>query len=207
MSAIKPKKVLAPGDETATQDELSPQSPQQSVGTNYDKRQKTQSVPLPTARPEYAPFATALQQAMLKNKLSASEVARRIWGESTDSRGYAVAKNRDRIGHYLAGTSYPEPKNLAELAKAVGVPVEELEIERRPPPLARAPRGLNQINGFNSPDDVQINYPDGNLHVAHVMLKKKFYGPYLERLIALLKENDAAGLETEDAPDEAPDAA
>jgi hypothetical protein len=89
--------------------------------------------------PEYQPFAEALRQAMIKGKLSASEVARRVWGETTDKRGYKVAKNRDRLGHYLAGTSYPEPSNLVLLAKAVDVPVETLKVERpEPNPGSRA---------------------------------------------------------------------
>jgi len=70
---------------------------------------------------------------MERNKLNASEVARRIWGVTKDGRGYDVARNRDRIGAYLAGTSYPEPANLEKLAAAVGVPVEELLIERENP--------------------------------------------------------------------------
>lgn len=72
--------------------------------------------------------------------MNASEVARRVWGTTVDSRGRTVARNRDRIGHYLAGTSYPEPDNLEALAKAVDVSVEALSIERAastPAPRAR----------------------------------------------------------------------
>lgn len=62
--------------------------------------------------------------------MSASELARQIWGSTTDKRGYSVARNRDRIGHYLNATSYPEPANLDAMAQALGVPVEALAIER-----------------------------------------------------------------------------
>ena len=89
-------------------------------------------------RPEYVPFTEALRSAMLKQKLSASEVARRVWGPATDTRGYTVAKNRDRIGHYLAGTSYPEPENLVKLAEALNLPVEDLQIDRPVALLASA---------------------------------------------------------------------
>ena len=67
---------------------------------------------------------------MLKQKLNASDVARRIWGPTKDKRGYEVARNRDRIGHYLNGTSYPEPDNLVELANVLKLPVEDLQIDR-----------------------------------------------------------------------------
>jgi hypothetical protein len=86
----------------------------------------------PNARPEYQVFAERLHEAMLKNKMNASQVAREVWGTTTDSRGVTVARNRDRIRHYLAGTSYPEPDNLKKLAEAVGLPVEDLTIDRPP---------------------------------------------------------------------------
>jgi transcriptional regulator with XRE-family HTH domain len=70
---------------------------------------------------------------MLKQGLSASEVARRVWGSTKDKRGYDVARNRDRIGHYLAGTSYPEPENLQLLADALGLPIEDLAIDPADP--------------------------------------------------------------------------
>lgn len=67
---------------------------------------------------------------MSRANVNASEVARRVWGSTKDKRGYDVARNRDRIGHYLSGSSYPEPENLARLAEAVGVTVEELAMPR-----------------------------------------------------------------------------
>lgn len=91
----------------------------------------------PGARPEYQVFAQRLHEAMMKNQMNASQVAREVWGTIPDSRGINVARNRDRIRHYLAGTSYPEPDNLVKLAKAVGLPVEDLTIER--PPTLTAP--------------------------------------------------------------------
>lgn len=82
------------------------------------------------ANSAYQAFADKLKAAMTKNKLSASEVARRVWGTTKDSRGYTVARNRDRIGHYLSGASYPEEDNLVKLAGAIGVSVEDLRSER-----------------------------------------------------------------------------
>jgi transcriptional regulator with XRE-family HTH domain len=93
-----------------------------------------------TPRPEYRQFAETLKAAMTKLGITSSELARQIWGTMQDKRGYAVARNRDRIGHYLAGTSYPEDENLQKLADALGLPVETLAIER-PPGQAEPPEG------------------------------------------------------------------
>lgn len=77
---------------------------------------------------------------MSRNDLSASEIARRIWGTTKDRRGYDVARNRDRIGHYLSGNSYPEPDNLAKLAEALGVAIEDIAMPEgdNPGPRSRA---------------------------------------------------------------------
>src|SRR3954465_2245318 len=78
----------------------------------------------------YQAFADKLRDAMSRAGVNASDVARRVWGTAKDKRGYDVARNRDRIGHYLSGSSFPEPENLARLAEAVGVTVEELTMPR-----------------------------------------------------------------------------
>src|SRR5580765_5276428 len=144
------KKVLAESTEMRPQIDQTPQnvgqeaqdvpsSPRQTQQTFGDTRLKP--------RPEYKPFADALREAMTKGNLSASEVARRVWGITKDRRGYDVARNRDRIGHYLAGTSYPEPENLKGLANAVGLTVEDLAIDR-PEPAAgtRSPRQTTDMH-------------------------------------------------------------
>lgn len=50
-----------------------------------------------------------------------SDVARAIWGTVPDNRGYDVARNRDRIGAYLRGSSYPSLDTKYELAKVFDV--------------------------------------------------------------------------------------
>lgn len=89
----------------------------------------------------YREFAIALRAAMNEAKVSASDLARIVWGSTTDKRGYSVARNRDRIGHYLSGTSYPEPENLQKIADALDVPVDDLA-STRPPPVERPRRSL-----------------------------------------------------------------
>jgi transcriptional regulator with XRE-family HTH domain len=76
--------------------------------------------------PRTPKFAATLRAAMRVKGFSKSELARRVWGTTKDTRGYDVARNRDRIGHYLNGTSYPEPDNLVKLAEALGVAPEQL---------------------------------------------------------------------------------
>ena len=79
-------------------------------------------------------FADVLMGHMLDaNAMRQSELARRMWGEVPNRRGNMVARGRDRIGHYLRGTSYPNPANLQKIADVFGVPVAELASARRPP--------------------------------------------------------------------------
>lgn len=80
----------------------------------------------PQQKPNKLHFAKALGEAMRRANLNSSDVARSVWGTMRDKRGYEVARNRDRIGHYLKGVSFPEPENLQRLADAVGCSVEEL---------------------------------------------------------------------------------
>jgi transcriptional regulator with XRE-family HTH domain len=71
-------------------------------------------------------FARKLQQLMAARSLSASDVARGIYGTTTDARGYTVAKGRDRISTYLAGKQSPSRETLTRIATFLGVPPGEL---------------------------------------------------------------------------------
>ena len=97
----------------------------------------------------YQHFAEQLAAAMKQHGLNASEVARRIWGTTKDNRNYDVARNRDRIGHYLSGRSYPEPENLRKLAEAVGLPVEQLAMPESDNPGPRNPRSQPPSGGIH----------------------------------------------------------
>lgn len=72
------------------------------------------------------PFKTRLYQLRTEKGMSMSDLARAIWGTVTDGRGYSVPKNKDRISRWEKGEQVPEPQNLALLADALGVTVEEL---------------------------------------------------------------------------------
>lgn len=92
-------------------------------------------------------FANLLRELMLEKRITASELARKVWGTTKDYRGYTVAKNRDRIGHYLSGKSYPEKDNLQKIAKALGVPFERLAATQPIPSVreARSPKDIELI--------------------------------------------------------------
>ena len=62
--------------------------------------------------------------------VSPSDLARAIWGEKPDARGFMLANNRDTIWRYENDKGMPSRKNLAKLALALGVPEEELDPER-----------------------------------------------------------------------------
>ena len=132
---------------------------------------------------------------MLDKNLSASEVARRVWGTSKDKRGYEVAKNRDRVGHYLAGTSYPEPENLQKLADAIDVPVERLGIGNRPRPITREPRSVKEtiLSSQLQPDDVQLFFVGGDLSAARLLVNRTIRAELAMQIIKMLREDENAG--------------
>jgi transcriptional regulator with XRE-family HTH domain len=73
-----------------------------------------------------AEFGRKLEQAMLKKDWSQSDLSAKVWGRTTDSRGYDVAKGRDRISAYIKGQSVPTPKNLKKIADALSMTPDEL---------------------------------------------------------------------------------
>jgi len=89
-------------------------------------------------------FANTLRELMLEKRISASDLAREVWGTTKDKRGYDVARNRDRIGHYLSGKSYPGRDNLQKIAKVLGVKIDVLE-KLQPTPLVRRPETAKDI--------------------------------------------------------------
>jgi transcriptional regulator with XRE-family HTH domain len=115
-------------------------------------------------REKYLAFAAVVEAAMNRQGVTASEVARRMWGTIKNERGKDVARNRDRIAMYRNGISYPEPDNLARLAEAIGVSIEELQIENPPPQRSRrrarqaqpaSPTAASESVALPSPDRVQ----------------------------------------------------
>jgi transcriptional regulator with XRE-family HTH domain len=88
-------------------------------------------------------FSRRLYKALLDRQMSASDLAREVWGTYTDKRGYDVARNRDRISQYLKGQSLPEQRNLVRIAEILGMKPEDLApeiagsiVERENPEIA-----------------------------------------------------------------------
>jgi transcriptional regulator with XRE-family HTH domain len=144
-------------------------------------------------RAEYKPFADALRATMTRQGLNASEVARRIWGTTKDKRGYDVARNRDRIGAYLAGTSYPEPENLEKLAAALNIPVEELAIERENPGPAK-PRP--------PASDLQVNQIPGEPGKMHLRVDRPLSWRLVMQIVKMIKDEEMAELDRQLAEQE-----
>lgn len=71
-------------------------------------------------------FAHDLHEARQRKGWSQSDLARRMWGERTDERGYKVARNRDLISVYEKGKAAPTRDNLEKLAKVLGTTVDAL---------------------------------------------------------------------------------
>jgi hypothetical protein len=177
--SVVPTSSLTPQTQT-------PQNNPREAGYVAGSYAKTTQV---VARPEYAAFAETLRAAMLKQKLNASEVARRVWGSTKDKRGYDVARNRDRIGHYLAGTSYPEPENLIKLADVIGVPVEDLAVDK---PVLVAGAGAPYRG--RQPADVQITMLSDNLGKSRLQFDRVLDTDLALRIFQMLKDADHKAL-------------
>lgn len=128
-----------------------PEAPALSVGAQPGRSR--------AERLELQSFARRLHELMVAKGLSQSELARSIWGKTTDSRGYDVAANRDRISSYLKGRSVPEPANMAKLAKELGVTVAELAPDATAAAVDRANPAVSMtmIAGHADKTHLQVN--------------------------------------------------
>jgi hypothetical protein len=103
-----------------------------------------------------------------------------------------VAKNRDRIGHYLAGTSYPEPENLVKLAEALNLPVEELAIDRPVTLLAGAGMSYRERQAADVRFTMLADQPDK----ARMQFDRVISFETGMRILQMLKEEERALLKT-----------
>lgn len=85
---------------------------------------------IPPPRPEYVEFGQTVLRALLMKGWNQSDLAKAMWGTTVDSRGYKVARNRDRITHYVKGRAYPEPENLAKLVHHLGLRMEDVAVSK-----------------------------------------------------------------------------
>jgi transcriptional regulator with XRE-family HTH domain len=145
-------------------------------------------------RPEYLEFAERLREAMQREGLNASDVARRVWGEIKDRRGYLVARNRDRIGYYLAGVSFPEEENLRKLADAVGLSYEALAVTKplSGPSSSSSTSGVGFGGGTKSRGMLDTQLAILSNKRAVLALKREMKLDTALKIIELLKAEDEA---------------
>jgi len=101
-------------------------------------------------------FARRLYHLLMEKGWSQSDLARRVYGKTTDARGYTVAKGRDRISVYLRGLGYPEPRTLQKIAKVLGVDVESLAPDVHAVSVAREKPDLLIRQAAGHPDCVHL---------------------------------------------------
>lgn len=113
----------------------------------------------PVRRLEAENFARKLHEALIKNDMRASDLARLLWGETTNKEGHRVAKNRDRISVYLAGKQIPDAHTLRKLAEALNMEEAELApdivqstVERENPELS-----MTMIAGHSDKVYLRVN--------------------------------------------------
>jgi hypothetical protein len=76
--------------------------------------------------PRLPNLADNIQQELDKRGWSASDLARRIWGEVTTRNGKKAARNRAIISAILLKRSWPNSRTLKVIADALGMTVAEL---------------------------------------------------------------------------------
>jgi transcriptional regulator with XRE-family HTH domain len=114
-------------------------------------------------------FAAILRKLMLAKGLTASKLAGLVWGKKKDKRGFMVSKNRDRIGHYLSGKSFPNDANLVKIAKVLGVSPDTLR-NAIPPRKVREPDPDRRVEGLHVTYYTGLRHHVGNLSVAETDL-------------------------------------
>jgi hypothetical protein len=110
-------------------------------------------------KPEYQAFARRLHAAMNAKGWGNSDLARAVWGEVEDDKGYKVAKNRHQVAVYLKGEGMPERATLKKIAEMLDTTVEDLApdtqtaaIDRTRPEMA-----MSMLGGQPGMVHLQIN--------------------------------------------------
>lgn len=126
-------------------------------------------------------FARRLYRHMNAKGWTNSDLARSVWGERTNARGYVEAKGRDRISVYLKGETIPEATTLKMLAEALGVDEADLCPSRLKSALAWEPQSVSLAVAPGHPDK-------GRLQIDRII-------PFTlaAKIISLLAEYDEKG--------------
>ena len=122
-------------------------------------------------------FAQKLRGAMEQAGLTASGLARRIWGDAPPTaQGYVSAKNRDRVSKYLAGKAIPDAASLKLLAKALRVSEASL-----------APQVVGTRLEREHPE-VQLTVISGHRERAHLTINTVVSINKARRMVEILNE-------------------
>jgi transcriptional regulator with XRE-family HTH domain len=92
-------------------------------------RTATRGLTAPAARLALESFGKRLQNQLDNKGMSYSDLARRVWGTTTTTKGNPVARNRDRIAVYAKGQQWPNSANLKKIADALGMTIQDLAPE------------------------------------------------------------------------------
>lgn len=68
-----------------------------------------------------AEFSKKLKTLLAQKDISASDLARELFGTTTIKGGYSAAKHRDRVSKWLAGKTLPDPVTLEKVCKFLKV--------------------------------------------------------------------------------------
>ena len=136
--------------------------------------------------PENEAFARKLNDLMARRGLSQSDLARTVWGSTVDTRGKDVARNRDRISHYVRGSQMPAPRTLKLLADALGVPVHELV------PGLGAPPSVGVGAGVSPATELGLTVVAGQDGFAWLTVNKVVPWGLGVRILALIAEGGPA---------------
>lgn len=175
-----PQPAMPPQQEAATF------IPVRKLHAQHTRKQQQRSA----GRPELERFRQALARLMHERGMSASDLARKIWGATTDSRGYSVARNRDRLTHYLAGTGYPSAPVVQKIASIFNVD---------PVMLARDESVLMQQHQENHDGDeekkvaqiganISLLTPPGGPPLANITFHRPIPLEYANQIIAIYSE-------------------
>jgi transcriptional regulator with XRE-family HTH domain len=135
---------------------------------------------------------------MDKAGFTPSDLARAAWGSTTNKRGNSVARKRDRVGHYLAGTNYPTPENLQLLADALGIPVETLMIDRPAGAPAGAPKAPRAASSTASAGTLSQTSLPAQPSKIRLQVDRVIHWRLAEHIHRLLKEAETGEVTTVD---------
>jgi hypothetical protein len=126
---------------------------------------------LTPARPDLEWFRENLIRGMIKKNMTASDVARALWGEKLNAQGNSVAKGRDRMTGYLSGQVHPSEANIVRLCEVLDLTPAQLAIDTSKSGQTAPPRpdtiAARQARGGDNPggqNHASRRGDDGNNH-------------------------------------------